>query len=306
MVAKARIPGGSSRVETFYYHPNRPMGNVFYVDSTHSNKGTSTAHGRSPEAPYSTLAAMLDSGLLTADNDDVIYLMPGHAETVSAAAGLDVDTAGISIIGIGRGTKQPKITFDTITTADMDIDAADILIENVHFSANFADLVAPIDVNATDFTIRKCRFSETAVNMNALIWILAATSTTSSRLTIEDCVAVDKDAANTSFVSFPGTSDGDVVRRNVLHVDCGTGVILAAGVITNCNISDNYIFNTATDVDSGINLAATATGVVMNNRIGMNLAGNVTTAVSAAGCACCENYVVDIGDRQGVLDPAAT
>ena len=52
--------------------------------------------------------------------------------------------------------------------------------------------------------------------------------------------------------------------------------------------------------------SASCTGIVANNRIGIALAGDATTGVSADACALLENYVVDTGDRQGVLDPAAT
>lgn len=276
-------------------------GQCFYVDSatgSNSNNGTS----------WTRAVATIDYaiGLCTANRGDVIYVAPGHTETISAAAGIVFDIAGVSCIGIGRGTKQPKVTFDTIITADLDIDAANILIQNIHFTANFADITAPIDVNAQFCTIRGCRFSETAVNMNAIIWILGGSTTTSSGLVVEGCYCVDRDAANTHFVSLPGTDDGNIIRNNILHGDWGTAAIGAAGVVTNITVSDNYISNAATDADSGINLAATATGMVMNNRIGIALAGNATTGVTAQACAQCENYVVDTGDRQGVLDPVAT
>lgn len=291
--------GGALRIEGAVY--GLTAGTNFFVSSV---AGSSANDGLSFAAPKATLAQALS--LCTADKGDRVFLMPGHAETISAAAGVAVAVAGVSIVGLGRGTKQPKFTFDTATTADFDIDAANVLIENVHFTANYADIVAPIDVNAQHCTIRGCRFTETAANMNALIWIVGGSTTTSSGLVVEDCVCIDRDAANTHFISLPGTDDGDIIRRNVLLGDWGTAAIGAAGVVTNITVADNYISNAATDADSGINLAATATGMVFNNRIGIALAGNATTGISAAACAACENYVVDTGDRQGVLDPIAT
>ena len=149
------------------YHFPGVVGNVFFVSSVTGTNGS--GYGRSPESPLASLAYFFSGDFPTASNGDVVYLLPGHAETVSAAAGIVCDIAGVTIIGIGTGTLRPKITFDTATTADMDIDAANTVIENIHFSANFADIVAPIDVNAQFCTIRGCRFSETATNMNALI-----------------------------------------------------------------------------------------------------------------------------------------
>mgnify|MGYP006139353905 CR=1 FL=1 len=47
---------------------------------------------------------------------DVIVVMPGHAETVSGAAGINCDVAGVSIVGLGRGAARPTITMSAATT----------------------------------------------------------------------------------------------------------------------------------------------------------------------------------------------
>jgi hypothetical protein len=283
--------------------PGAPLTTGKYI-FVHSGTGNAGASGKTPDEAVSTIDAAV--GLCTASKGDVIIVMPGHAETVSAAAGLDLDVAGITIRGLGNGALQPTVTLDTATTADVDVDAANITVENIHFRVNYADVVAAIDVNADDFTLRGCRFSSVATNMNALIWVQDAAAGGSDRITIEDCWALDRDAANTHFVNFAGTGDGHIVRRNTLLGDWGTGAIAGAGVITNCLIADNYISNAATDADSGIKLAATATGLVVNNRVAIALAGDATTGISAVACGQLQNYVVDTGDRQGVLDPAAT
>lgn len=280
-------------------------GNIFFVDSGKTSTGAdSVGYGQNPDAPFLTIDYAV--GQCTANNGDMIFVMPGHAEVVSAAGDLDLDVAGISVIGLGSGTDQPTVTLDTAETADVDVDAANITIKNLHFIANFADIVAVIDVNATDCTISGCRFTAAGANLNALIYILGGATTTSSRLTVEDCYFLDRDAANTHCVSLPGTSDGCIIRRNVMLCDCGTAAIGAAGVVTNIVIADNYISNAATDADSGIELHASATGIIANNRIGIALGGGATTGISAAGCSALENYVVDTGDVQGVLDPVAT
>lgn len=276
-------------------------GSIFFV---HSGTGTNGAgYGNNPDAPVASIDYAV--GLCTADKGDVIYVMPGHAETVSAAAGLDLDVAGITIRGIGNGSLQPTVTLDTATTADVDVDAANITVENIHFRANFADVAAAIDVNADDFTLRKCRFSEVATDMNAKIWVQDAAAGGSDRITIEDCHAVAKDAANTHFVNFSGTGDGHVVRRNVLIGDWGTMCIGGAGVVTNATIADNYISNAATDNDSCINFAATATGICMRNLA----CGGAAQAngITATAMALAENYYgVVTEDLSAILEPIAT
>lgn len=279
------------------------VGDVWYVNSA---TGTNAAgYGRSPESPLASLAYFFSSDKPTANNGDVVYLMPGHAEVVSAAAGIDADIAGVTVIGLGKGTLQPKITFDTATTADLDVDAANITFENIHFTANFADIVAAIDVNAQFCTIRGCRFSETAVDMNALIWVLGGSTTTSNGLVVEDCTVQVIDAANTHFVSLPGTDNGNVIRRNYLYGDWGTAAIGAAGNVVNLQVHWNTIYNAATDNDSCINIAAAGTGYISYNMVTSGAAQ--ANGITATGCGKANNHQgVNAEDLSALLDPILT
>jgi hypothetical protein len=276
-------------------------GNIFYVDS---GDGTDSAgYGTHPDSPFATIDFAV--GQCTASQGDVIFVLPGHAETISAAAGLDLDVAGISIIGVGEGADQPTVTLDTAVGADVDVDAANILVENIHFIANFADITAAIDVNADDFTLRRCRFSEAATNMNALIWIQDAAAAGSDRITVVDCHAICPDAANTHFVNLAGTGTGHRISRNVLMGDWGTMCLGGAGIVTFCEVNDNVIMNKATDNDACINMGSTATGICVRNICGGGAAqaNGITTGDLTAG----ENYYgVHTEDLQGILDPIVT
>lgn len=277
-------------------------GNIWFVDSGSATGADSVGAGQNPDLPFLTLDYAV--GRCTANNGDIIYVMPGHAEVVTAAGGLDLDVAGISIIGLGKGADQPTVTLTTANTADIDIDAAGITIENIHFVAAFADIAAFFDVNAVDFTLRNCRLTG-SLDVNALVWVQDAAAAASDRITIEGCYCQDRDAANTHFVNFAGTGDGHRIVNNVLHVDCGTMAIGGAGVITNCYIADNIINNAAATVDSCINLAATATGSVVRNLC----AGAAAQAngVTATACLIAENYYgVLVEDLSAILDPIAT
>lgn len=279
-------------------------GNIFWVGSTVTGATDGAGYGQNPGAPFATIDYAV--GKCTENVGDTILVLPGHAETVSAAAGLALDVAGITITGLGNGTLRPTITLDTADTADVDVDAANITIENLIFSANFADIAVCLDVNADDFTCRNCRFQATAADMNFLVCIQDAAGTASDRITVEDCYHLDRDASNTHFINFAGTGDGHIIRRNVLLGDYGTICIGGAGIVTNVVITDNTISNAATTADSGVNVADTSTGIVARNHIAIALAGDATTGVDAIACGAIENYVVDTGDRQAVLDPAAT
>jgi len=296
-----KTPGGMMSVVNASIFP----GNIFYVDSGETVDGADTAgFGTHPDAPFLTIDFAV--GQCTADQGDVIFVLPGHAETVSEAAGLALDVAGIEIIGVGSGAAQPTVTFDTADTADMDVDAANITVDNIHFIAGFADIVAAIDVNADDFTLRRCRFTESSTDLNALIWVQDAADGGSDRITIEDCQGLGLlDALNTHFVNFAGTGTGHRVRRNVLAGDWGTMCIGGEGVITYCEISDNYIMNEASDNDACINVAATATGVIVNNLCGG--AAAQANGIATGDCLAAENYYgVHTEDLSAILEPVAT
>lgn len=276
-------------------------GDIFFV---HSGTGTDgVGYGRNPDAPCATIDYAI--GLCTADKGDRIYVMPGHAETISAAGAIDCDVAGISIIGLGNGTNRPTITAGTANTVDIDIDAANVTIENIRFISNFLDIAALIDVNADDFTLRKCEFTEAGANLNSKIIVQDAAAGGSDRITIENCKCIATDSTNTHFVNFAGTGDGHIVRNNILIGDWGTMCIGGAGVITNCVITDNVISNAATDNDSCINLAATATGIVMRNLA----CGGAAQAngITATACALAQNYYGVVSeDLSAILEPIAT
>lgn len=113
-------------------------GSIFFVDDS----GTDAAgNGRNPDSPVATIDYAIS--LCTAGAGDVIYVMPGHAESV--AASITVDVAGVSIIGLGHGHSRPTIT-TTAATDCITVTAADCRIENLIFAAPGIDAVTA-DIN---------------------------------------------------------------------------------------------------------------------------------------------------------------
>ena len=145
-------------------------GDVWFVDSA---TGADTAgSGRSPISPTATLDYAI--GLATASKGDIIYVMPGHAETISGAAGIDVDKAGLSIIGLGQGDNRPTFSFSA-TASDCDIDADDIYISNLRFLSTVNSLVFFIDANSNNLVMEDCEFITTSGN-EAINFINIATT----------------------------------------------------------------------------------------------------------------------------------
>lgn len=117
--------GGFSTVEDM----SRSTGNRFYVDSGASAASDSTGYGLTPDAPFATIDYAV--GQCTATNGDIIYVMPGHAESLTGATSLVVDVAGVSIIGLGSGAARPRLTYTTAAGATLSVTAANCRLENL-------------------------------------------------------------------------------------------------------------------------------------------------------------------------------
>lgn len=250
-------------------------GNVFWVDSGAGSNGNAGTFAR----PFSTIDYAV--GRCTANNGDIIMVKPGHVETVTAAAGLDLDVAGIAIVGLGTGSDRPTVNFTTATTADMDVDAANVTVYNVLFTGGIDALVAPIDVNAADFSMVNCEWRD--VTGQATDVILADAN--ADRLYIDGYYHNGAAAAGgASAIALVGM-DNPVVKNfkivgnfSVSAIDCRTTAVV------DLDISDGYIW---TKNAADLCVKDTVTG--STGKVGPNLnfmltdnAANITEAVTGA------------------------
>ena len=287
--------GGFNDYANFAKHP----ADIWFVGNCVATATDALGFGLNPDSPFATIDYAVS--YCTSGAGDVIYVLPGHVEAVTGAGILDLDCAGITIIGLGKGTYQATISLDA-ETSDVDIDAASITIEGMHFLANFADVSVAIDVNATDFTLRGCRFTATAA-CNAEIWVQDAAAAASDRITVEDCWFIDDAATNDECLAFDGTGTGHVVRNNRFSGLWGTACINVTDTCTAMIIADNIIYNVAAASDAAIN-AATATGLCIKNH---GSTGNASAdQITAPSMVKCQNYGGLIGDSNGLLEPIAT
>ena len=128
--------------------------NVFWVDSTAGSNGNPGTHNQ----PFSTIDYAV--GRCTASNGDLIMVAPGHVETVIAGAGLALDVVGITVIGMGSGSNQPKVNYTTAIGATMTVSAANVTVVNMLFTGGFDALTSPIVVSAADFKLIDCEYRD--------------------------------------------------------------------------------------------------------------------------------------------------
>tara|TARA_Y100001963_G_C6788083_1_gene453995 strand:- start:2178 stop:3104 length:927 start_codon:yes stop_codon:yes gene_type:complete len=253
-------------------------GNLFWVDSGAGSNTNDGTHAR----PYSTLDYAV--GKCTANNGDVIMVKAGHSEEVTAAGGLDLDVAGITIIGLGNGSDRPTVSFTTATGADMDVDAANITISNFLFTGGIDALTGPIDVNAADFTMIDC---ETRDSTGQTVDFIVADAN-ASRLTIDGWTHRGAAAAGGASALQLVGGDGAMVKNFWIDGNFDTAAIEnVTTAATNLTISGgangSYIRN-RNSADICFTAVATTTGNVGPNiyaRVADN-AANITEAFAGA------------------------
>jgi len=141
-------------------------GNVFWVNgsSVLPDKGIAGSNGNKGSylQPFATVDYAI--GKCKASRGDIILVMPGHTETISAAAGVALDVAGVTIIGLGRGSLRPTFNF-TATASTFTMSAANCAIRNCLFTGGIDAVVSMIVVSAADCVIDSCELRDVTGQM---------------------------------------------------------------------------------------------------------------------------------------------
>mgnify|MGYP007071582188 CR=1 FL=1 len=271
-------------------------GSVFFV---HSGTGSNGNDGKSPESPVATIDYAV--GLCTANKGDVIIVMPGHAEAVTSTS-LAVDVAGISIIGLGRGSLRPTLTFGA-TSSIITISAANCLLQNLLLVGNVDNIVTGISLTAAaDGTIlRDIEMRDGAANKEFLIGIAIATTCTD--VTIEGLRFCGLAGGATGCIEAAGSADRFKLLRSYIRGQFSSQVVdLTVAASTDIEIAYNTIINIETGAGLGVAAHNSTTGFVHDNRV-TNLKDTVV-GLSGTGLAYAENYLSNALNASGIILPA--
>lgn len=301
-LAVRQTPGGLFQVVDRMVN----VGTIFYVDSNAAGAGDTVGHGRSPDAPFATLAYAITQA--TASKYDTIMVMPGHSETATGAGGLTFNKIGLTVIGLGRGAKQPTVLLDGAAASCL-VTAAHTEILNICLSAGHADLAYAMHISALDVAVRRCKIKENIATENFLIGISVGTANNDSdRVVIEDCLFDMPDVLNTNAIAAPQGQDSAVIRNNrIVGAFVATNApIYAAESMTNVLVEGNKIYNPINSALCGINLAGGAnTGLIVRNFV-QHICAAAETPFIGIGCGFMENYASGVlSTASGYLYPAA-
>jgi hypothetical protein len=277
-------------------------GSVFFVDSVTGSNGNS---GTDPDNPFSTLDYAV--GNCTANKGDIIFLMPNHAESLTAAAGVDLDVAGITVIGLGTGTDRATFTLGTTEACDVDFGADNITIHNIVFDLTGIDAVAAgIDIDAQYAHINQCEIIGADASGQATIWIDVGDSSHGFKLTNSLLVGTT-DGGAADAINVNGACNEMIITDNIIYGSFSNAAVSVSAAGLRCDISRNHIGNNVDD-KAPVDLGATSvvTGFYADNRIGVATSHATATTYNVGQAWAHENYtaILSFNTMSGILYPA--
>lgn len=266
-------------------------GSTFFVDS---NNGSDTNDGLTPDTPLVTLAAAV--ALCTANKGDVIYLMPGHSESISTS--VSVNKAGVSILGMANSFNKPLFAFDTSTSAEILLPSAGLTIRNVEFQCNVDSQVNMVRIAGANYvTLENCTFTMDAGGTQALIGVNLADATDGHR--IRGCRFISTNAGASAAIEIGAATTNLEIFDCYIYGDFSdAGIHNPTGnIATTLDIRNNFVANLQAG-DHAIELVSACTGRIADNRLYSNAAG---TCLDPGSCSCFNNEcnnAIDTGSHE--------
>lgn len=283
-------------------------GNIWYVDSSSSRAAdnANSATGRDPSTPFATLDYAI--GRCTANNADIIYLAPSHAENVAGASSITADVAGISIIGLGNGSNRPTFSWSA-TDSTWVISAANVTIKNIVCVPSVNECVKMFSVSAAGATFDGVDHVSAATAIETIQFLL--TTSAANFLTIKNCRHRQATAAASAqiWIQLVAGTNALIVDNlfDILaNASASSYCINASTAATGVFIARNLICYRGASIVSVINLVTTTTGFISDNRIGMtSTSGTIDNIITGDTAFKFNNLVMDVaGTASGLLAPA--
>lgn len=271
---------------SFRIEDTSPNSKVFFVgNNTLPNFADFMDDFRAPDNQggnriFTTLAALVADGNSVAGRGDLVYVLPGHAETITTAGGIAITESGLTIVGLGQGSLRPTFTLATSVAASFNITASNITVRNCVFVAGVDAITAMINVSGTDVTFDTCEFDTNNATMGAVLGILTATTSDRFKVTNSRFLgpAVNSGTTTTAQIQYEGAVD-IVIKGNYFTGKMTQAILNVTGTVLRGLIDDNrFVIATGT---KAISVAAASTPFVTNNRI--NVPSGSAPIVAAAG-----------------------
>ncbi len=249
----------------------------------------------------------------TAGAGDIVYVLPGHTETVTATS-IAHSVAGVKIIGLGFGDARPTFTFGA-AAATITVSAANGTWENCRFVANFADVASAFTLTtAVGFTVKGCDFLDTSSSLNFLCCVTtSASNNQSDSLSFLSNYVYGLAVTDGACVSILANELRLRIEDNIVDKaatnDAGHLVTLSSKIIGGARILRN-ILTVVGASNSAVGIMLTGSGSTSSGVVGFNNVWSLDTTggllmTASTGLRPMQNYLSGAVDKSGTLTPTA-
>lgn len=286
-------------------------GSYRFVCNASGANGSDGNRGLKPETPFATVDAAISA--CDAGKGDVIVVMEGHAETVTAT-NIALDVAGVKVFGMGQGASRPVFTYGA-AAATITVSAAGCAWINCHFVANFLSVAAAFTLGAAkDFKLQDNSFIDTDSTHDFLsIVVTGSTANAADGLSVINNYVWSLPTTDGAFISVLGNLDRLFVADNYVDKaatnDAGHFITVAALVIRAARIFRNQL-NVVGATNAAVGVFMTGSSTTNTGMMAYNLCTSLDTTTAllltaALGLAVHENYMSGVVANSGTLYPVA-
>lgn len=278
-------------------------GKVFWVSNRSTGllageKGGSDGNKGTFEAPFGTLDYAVSQ--CVANRGDIIFIKPGHAETIATATALAIDVAGVAVIGLGNGSARPTFNL-TATASTITMSAANCTFWNCLVLGGVDAIVAVFTVSAADCALQLNYRDVTGQCTDCVLTTAAA-----NRLFIDVNDYEGAAAAGTNAgIAIVGGDHIEITGRYMDGNFAVGGIDVRTTATTNLYVHDLKYFRTRNAADIFIVDTITASTGQIGPNINLRLqdnAANITEAITGATFVVQDPvYVVNLANEKGML-----
>lgn len=213
-------------------------GRVHYVRSTGKQDGDDETLFKRIHTTLNAALAQCRSGA-----GDIVFVLPGHSESISSADAMSSLVAGTKIIGIGNGTERPTFTW-TAATATFLLDVANVTIENCRLlmdpGTGTVNVAAPITVSAAGCSLVNC-YIRVGTDANSKCTIPITTTAAGDDFTISGCEILGATAAEcTTVIQLVGADRFKLLNTRIVAATSSASVGVVRFLTT---ASTDVLFN---------------------------------------------------------------
>jgi len=277
-------------------------GKVFWVYNGTAllpgQKGGSDGNKGTFDAPFSTLDYAVSQ--CVANRGDIIFIKPGHAETIATATALAIDVAGVAVVGLGRGSNRPTFNL-TATASTITMSANNCVFWNCLVTGGVDAIVAVFTISGADCALQLNYRDVTGQCTDCVV-----TAATADRLFIDVNDYDGATAAGTNAgIAIVGGDHIEIVGRYMDGNFAVGGIDVRTTATTDLLVHKFEYFRTRNAADIFIVDTITAStgqiGPDVNIRVNDN-AANITEAVTGATFVVQDPvYVVNLAGEKGML-----